>query len=204
MIPNLKGSKTEANLREALAKECEAVVEYNYYASQAVKDGYHEISDVFNETAYNEDEHAHMWIKWLAPTDDDSLPHTLVNLEASTAEEQYEGTQMYPGFAKTAKEEGFDDIAREFAGVALIEQSHNTRFNKLIDSIKNNSVYERSEPVLWQCGRCGHLQRTKAAPKKCPVCGNPQSWFRVIPETFLADAPNVPDSGTVSVSDVEK
>lgn len=193
MIPGLKGTKTEANLREALGKESLAVTEYTWYGHDAAKEGYEQINEVFLETARNESEHAHMWMKWLAPTDNDTAASTLVNLEAATAEEKYEGTEMYPGFAKTAKEEGFDEIARQFAGVALIEQSHHARYDQLIDEIRNNSVFERPEPVLWQCLRCGHLQKTKAAPKKCPVCGNPQSWFRVYPQTFLDEAPNVPD-----------
>lgn len=194
MIPELKGTKTEANLREALQKESLAVTEYGWYAHDAAKDGYQQISEVFQETASNENEHAHMWMKWLAPTDNDTPASTPVNLQAAATEEKYEGTEMYPGFAKTAKEEGFADIAREFYGVALVERSHQSRFDQLIDEIKTSSVFERPEPVLWQCMKCGHLQKTKAAPEKCPVCGNPQSWFRVYPQTFLDKAPDVPDT----------
>lgn len=181
-MESLKGTQTEKNLKEALQKECLACVEYTQYGAQALKDGYRQIMEIFNETASNENEHAHMWLKWLSP--DDEMPGTLTNLEAATAEEQFEGNEMYPGYAETARKEGFDEIARQMDGVAAIEVSHAKRFNKLIDNIKDNEVFERPEPVLWQCMKCGHLQKTKAAPEKCPVCQNPQKDFRIAPENY--------------------
>lgn len=193
MIPGLKGTKTEANLTEALQKECLAVTEYTWHAHDAAKAGYQEISEVYLDTARNESEHARMWMKWLSPTDNDTPADLLTNLVASTDEEHYEGTEMYPGFAEVAKQEGFADIAREFRGVSLIEQAHNSRFNQIINEVKTSTVFERPEPVLWQCMKCGHLQKTKAAPQKCPVCGNGQEWFRAYPVDFFDEAPNVPD-----------
>lgn len=178
----LKGSQTEKNLQEAFTKECNATVTYTLYANQARKDGYNQIEDIFLETAGNERTHATLWLKWLSP--DDHLPPTLENLEAATAEEQFEGNEMYPEYAKTAKEEGFDDIAKEFAGVAAIEVSHAKRYNKLIDNIKDDEVFERPEPVLWQCLKCGHLQKTKAAPEKCPVCQHPRAYFQIACENY--------------------
>lgn len=181
-MEGLKGTKTEANLKTALGKECLAAIEYSLFGDQAAKDGYQQIKDIFLETSGNERTHAHLWLKWLSP--DDKLPNTLVNLEASTAEEQFEGGTMYPQYAKEAKEEGFDAIAQEFAGVAEIEMSHAARFNKLIDNIKDDEVYERPEPVLWQCLVCGHLQKTKKAPEVCPVCKHPQSYFQIAARNY--------------------
>lgn len=181
-MEGLKGTKTEQNLKDAYNKECNAAITYSIYADQARKDGYNQMEDIFNETAGNERTHAQLWLKWLSP--DDKVPGTLVNLEAATAEEQFEGNEMYPEYAKTAKEEGFDAIAKELAGVAAIEVSHAKRFNKLIDNIKDNEVFERPEPVLWQCLKCGHLQLTKAAPEKCPVCQHPQAYFQIACENY--------------------
>lgn len=181
-MPDLKGTQTEKNLQEALRKECLACVEYAIYSGQALKDGYRQISDIFEVTSSNEMEHAHMWLKWLSP--DDTTPDTMTNLESSAAEEQFEGNEMYPGYAKTAREEGFEEIASEMAGVAAIEVSHAARFNKLISNMKDGEVFERPEPVLWQCMKCGHLQKTKAAPKICPVCKNPQKDFQIAPENY--------------------
>lgn len=181
-MPELKGSKTEANLKAALQAECLAAIEYSLYADQAAKDGYQQIRDIFNETSGNERTHAHLWLKWLNP--DDKLPDTLTNLESATAEEQFEGQEMYPQYAATAKEEGFDDIAREFAGVGAIEMSHAARYNALIDNIKDNEVFERPEPVMWQCLVCGHLQKTKAAPERCPVCNHPREYFQIMAHNY--------------------
>lgn len=181
-MEGLKGTKTEENLKTALQKECLASVEYSLYGDTAGKDGYQQIKDIFMETSGNERTHAHIWLKYLSP--DDKMPGTLDNLEAATAEEQYEGDDMYPKYAKVAKEEGFDDIAQEFLGVAAIEQFHNRRFNTLIDNIKSNQVFERPEPVVWQCLVCGHLQKTKAAPEKCPVCHHPQAYFQILATNY--------------------
>ena len=181
-MPELRGTQTEKNLKEALSKECTACVQYEIYAGQARKDGYKQIMNIFMETANNENEHAHMWLKWLNP--DDEIPHTLDNLKSAASEEQYEGESQYPGWAKVAKEEGFDEIARQMEGVGAIELFHMQRFEKLIDNINNNEVFERPEPVLWQCMKCGHLQKTKAAPEKCPVCGNPQADFEIACENY--------------------
>ncbi|MBE6151825.1 MAG: rubrerythrin family protein [Firmicutes bacterium] len=177
----LKGSKTEQNLMAAFAGESQARNKYSYYASRAKKDGYEQIAAIFEETANNEKEHAKMWFKLLH---DGAVPETLVNLEDAANGENYEWTDMYAGFAKVAKEEGFDHIAYLFEGVAKIEKEHEERYRKLLENIKGNVVFEKDEPVMWICRNCGHVHYGESAPKLCPVCSHPQSYFELRKENY--------------------
>ena len=172
----LKGSKTEQNLMAAFAGESQARNKYSYYASRAKKDGFEQIAAIFEETANNEKEHAKMWFKLLH---DGSVPETLVNLEDAANGENYEWTDMYAGFAKEAREEGFDKIARLFESVAKIEKEHEERYKTLLENIKNERVFNKEESVVWVCRNCGHVHVGKTAPKVCPVCNHPQSYFEM-------------------------
>ncbi len=167
-MKDLKGTKTEKCLNDAFAGESMARMKYTYYASQAKKDGYEQISAIFTETAANEKEHAELWFKWLHPGN--KVPGTMENLKDAAAGEHYETTEMYPSFAEIAKEEGFDEIARQFAGAGHVEKAHEERYNKLLSNIESGKVFEREEETIWQCRNCGHLQKGKAAPAECPVC----------------------------------
>ena len=176
-----KGTKTEENLKKALAGESEARTKYDFFASQARKDGYEQISAIFAETALNEKEHAKMWYKELhggavEPTD--------INLEAAAAGENYEWTDMYAEFAKTAREEGFEELAKKFEGVAAIEKSHEERYRKLLANIKDKKVFSRDGDAIWVCRNCGHIVIGKDAPEVCPVCNHPQAYFELKPENY--------------------
>ena len=179
-MANLKGSKTEANLLAAFAGEFQARNKYTYYASKAKKDGYVQIGDLFEETANQEKEHAKIWFKLLH----DGVGETLDNLKDAAEGENYEWTNMYPEFAKVAKEEGFDDIAALFTMVADIEKAHEERYKKLLANIEQGVVFSKDGDVLWQCFNCGHLVFSKNAPQMCPVCKHPQSYFRVKAENY--------------------
>ena len=179
-MANLKGSKTEANLLAAFAGESQARNKYTYYASKAKKDGYVQIADLFEETANQEKEHAKIWFKLLH----DGIGDTLDNLKDGAEGENYEWTNMYPEFAKVAKEEGFDDIAALFTMVADIEKAHEERYKKLLANIENGVVFSKDGDVIWQCFNCGHLVFGKNAPQMCPVCQHPQSYFRVKAENY--------------------
>jgi len=179
-MANLKGSKTEANLLAAFAGESQARNKYTFYASKAKKDGYVQIADLFEETANQEKEHAKIWFKLLH----DGIGDTLDNLKDGAEGENYEWTNMYPEFAKVAKEEGFDDIAALFTMVADIERAHEERYKKLLANIENGVVFSKDGDVLWQCFNCGHLVFGKNAPQMCPVCQHPQSYFRVKAENY--------------------
>ena len=172
----LKGSKTEQNLMTAFAGESQARNKYTYYASKAKKDGYEQIAAIFEETANNEKEHAKMWFKELHGGE---VPSTEENLLDAANGENYEWTEMYDGFAKEAREEGFDKIARLFESVAKIEKEHEERYKTLLENIKNERVYNKEESVVWVCRNCGHVHVGKAAPKVCPVCNHPQSYFEM-------------------------
>jgi len=169
----IKGSKTEANLMAAFAGESQAHTKYQYYASQAKKDGYEQIAEIFSETAKNEKEHAKLWFKALH---DGKIPSTRDNLIDAANGENYEWVDMYAEFAKTAREEGFDDIADLFDGVGAIEKHHEERYLKLIDNIDNNLVFHRAEEVIWICMNCGHVYYGTDALELCPVCKHPQSF----------------------------
>ena len=171
---NLKGTKTEANLLAAFSGESQARNKYTYYASKAKKDGYEQIAAIFEETANNEKEHAKMWFKQL---NDGQIPSTLDNLKEAASGENYEYTEMYKEFARVAKEEGFDKIAFLFEEVGKIEKHHEERFMTLIKEIEDDLVFKKGEETVWICRNCGHVFIGKEAPKTCPVCSHPQSYF---------------------------
>ena len=170
----LKGSKTEQNLMAAFAGESQARNKYSYFASKAKKDGYEQIAAIFEETANNEKEHAKMWFKLL---EGGSIKSTPENLVAAAEGENYEWTDMYAGFAETAKEEGFDHIAFLFSEVAKIEKEHEERYKKLLKNIEDELVFSNDGDTIWVCRNCGHVVVGKKAPKVCPVCEHPQSYF---------------------------
>ena len=177
---NLKGSKTEANLMAAFAGESQACVKYQYYASKAKKDGYVQIADIFEETSRNEKEHAKLWFKLLH----DGMPATTVNLADAADGENYEWTDMYEGFARVAREEGFDTIAALFDGVGKVEKEHEARYRKLLANIEGGLVFSRDGDCVWQCSNCGHIVIGKKAPEVCPVCAHPQAYFQIKPENY--------------------
>ncbi|MDO4311629.1 MAG: rubrerythrin family protein [Eubacteriales bacterium] len=177
----LKGSKTEANLRTAFAGESEARNKYTYYASKAKKDGYVQIASIFEETAANEKEHAKMWFKLLHGGE---IPSTMENLADAAAGENYEWTDMYATFAKEAKEEGFDHIAYLFEQVGEIEKEHEARYRKLIANIEGGLVFSREGDCIWQCSNCGHIVIGRKAPEVCPVCAHPKAYFQIKAENY--------------------
>ena len=170
----LKGSKTYENLMTAFAGESQARNKYTYWASKAKKDGYEQIAAIFEETANNEKEHAKMWFKLLEGGEIKTTPE---NLKAAADGENYEWTDMYDGFAKVAKEEGFDHIAFLFNEVAKIEKEHEERYRKLLKNIEDEVVFSNDGDTIWICRNCGHIVVGKNAPKVCPVCSHPQSYF---------------------------
>jgi rubrerythrin len=172
----LKGSKTEANLMTAFAGESMARTKYTYFASQAKKEGFNQIADIFMETAENEKEHAKLWFKALHGG---AVPETLVNLKEAASGENYEYTTMYKDFEAIAKKEGFKEIAAQFKKVGDIEKVHEKRFLELYENIKGGKVFKKDEAVVWKCLNCGYLHVGKAAPKECPTCNHPQSYFEV-------------------------
>ena len=180
-MAELKGSKTEANLLAAFAGESQARNKYTYYASKAKKEGYVQIAALFEETANNEKEHAKIWFKLLH---DGEIPSTPENLEDAAAGENYEWTDMYAGFAKTAKEEGFDHIAFLFESVGKIEKEHEERYRKLIANIEGGLVFSRDGDTIWQCSNCGHIIVGKKAPEVCPVCAHPKAYFQIKAENY--------------------
>lgn len=169
-----EGSKTQKNLEAAFAGESMARNKYTYYAAKAKKEGYVQISHIFEETANNEKEHAKIWYKLLHGG---AVADTLKNLEDAANGEHYEWTEMYPTFAKEAREEGFDKIAYLFESVAKIEKEHNERYSKLHDNIVNGTVFEKKEKVFWICLNCGHIFEDVKAVEICPVCTHPKSYF---------------------------
>ncbi|MEE1060473.1 MAG: rubrerythrin family protein [Ruminococcus sp.] len=176
----LKGSKTEKNLEAAFAGESMARNKYSYYASKAKKDGYVQIAAIFEETAANEKEHAKLWFKLLH----DGIAGTEINLSDAADGENYEWTDMYPTFAKEAREEGFDHIADLFEKVAEVEKEHEERYKKLLANVKGGLVFSKDEEVIWQCNNCGHICIGKKAPEVCPVCAHPQAYFQVKAENY--------------------
>ncbi len=176
----LKGSKTYENLQTAFAGESQAHTKYQYYASKARKDGYEQIADLFMETSHNEKEHAKIWFKLLH----DGVPSTPENLLDAAQGENYEWTDMYDGFAKTAKEEGFAHIAFLFEQVGKIEKEHEERYRKLLSNVKDGVVFSRDGDQIWQCANCGHIVVGKKAPEVCPVCSHPQSYFQILAKNY--------------------
>lgn len=177
---NLKGSKTEQNLATAFSGESQARNKYTYFASKAKKDGYEQIAEIFTETANNEKEHAKLWYKILAG----GIGTTEENLLSAAEGENYEWTEMYAQFAKEAREEGFDDIAAQFEGVAAVEKAHEERYRKLLANVKEGIVFSRDGDMIWECGNCGHIHFGKNAPQLCPVCKHPQGYFKIKAENY--------------------
>ena len=175
----LKGSQTEKNLMEAFAGESQARNKYTYFASVAKKEGYEQISEIFQHTADNEKEHAKMWFKELK-----GIGTTAENLLAAAEGENYEWTDMYDGFAKTAEEEGFTELSAKFRMVAAIEKTHEERYRKLLNNVEMQKVFEKSEETMWECRNCGHIVIGKKAPDVCPVCAHPRAYFEVRKENY--------------------
>lgn len=180
-MKELKGTKTEANLQAAFAGESQARNKYTYYASKAKKDGYVQIAELFEATAANEKEHAKIWFKLLHGG---AIPDTRANLLDAAEGENYEWTDMYAGFAVTAREEGFVEIAALFDQVGKIEKMHEERYRKLLANVEGGLVFSKDNDVIWECGNCGHIVIGKKAPEMCPVCKHPQSYFRVHPQNY--------------------
>ena len=175
----LKGSKTEKNLWTAFAGESQARNKYTYFASVAKKEGYEQISEIFQKTADNEKEHAKLWFKALG-----ELGDTATNLLHAAEGENYEWTDMYATFAKEAEEEGFVELAAKFRMVAAIEKSHEDRYRALLNNVEMKAVFEKSGESMWECRNCGHLVMGKKAPQVCPVCAHPQAYFEVRKENY--------------------
>ncbi len=174
MAIDFESSQTKKNLEAAFAGESQATNKYAYYASRAKKDGFVQISQIFAETSGNEREHAKLWFKYLH---DGAVPDTLTNLKDAAAGENYEWTSMYSEFARVAEEEGFKEIASKFKLVAAIEKAHEERYLKLVERIEKGEVFEREGVKVWKCLNCGHLHVGAKAPKVCPACNHPQSYF---------------------------
>ncbi|MBE7089196.1 MAG: rubrerythrin family protein [Clostridiales bacterium] len=170
----LKGSKTEKNLWEAFAGESQARNKYNYFASKAKKEGFEQIAAFFSETADNEKEHAKIWFKLL-----NGINSTAENLKAAAEGENGEWTEMYARMEKEAREEGFEQIADLFAGVAKIEKEHEERYLKLLANVNDGSVFKKNEKSVWMCRNCGHIHDGTEAPEKCPVCDHPKAYFQL-------------------------
>ena len=180
-MENIKGTKTEKNLMEAFAGESQARNKYTYYASKAKKDGYEQIAAIFEETANNEKEHAKMWFKELHGGE---VPSTMENLEDAANGENYEWTEMYAEFAKTAKEEGFDRIAYLFEEVAKIEKEHEERYLTLLQNVKDDRVFHKDGDKIWVCRNCGHVYVGKDALEVCPFCKHTQSYMEVKADNY--------------------
>jgi rubrerythrin len=177
---NLKGTKTEKNLMEAFAGESMARNKYTFFASKAKKDGYVQISKIFEETAANEKEHAEIWYKYLH----NGVASTPENLRDAAEGENYEWTDMYDRMAKEAREEGFIEIAEKFEMVGAIEREHEERYKKLLSNIMEGIVFSREGDMIWQCSNCGHIVIGPKAPEVCPVCDHPQAYFQLKAENF--------------------
>ena len=179
MANKYSGTQTEKNLEAAFAGESQARNKYTYFASVAKKEGYEQISALFLKTADNEKEHAKMWFKELS-----GIGNTAQNLEAAADGENYEWTDMYESFAKTAEEEGFEELAAKFRMVAAIEKSHEERYRALLKNVETAQVFEKSEVKVWECRNCGHIVVGTKAPDICPVCAHPQASFEVHMDNF--------------------
>lgn len=175
-MKDLKDSKTLINLMAAFAGESQARNKYTYYASKAKKEGYEQIAAIFEETANNEKEHAKMWFKLMCGGE---IQDTINNLRDAANGENYEWTDMYAEFAKIAQEEGYDEIAKMFTNVANVEKEHEQRYLKLLQNIENKEVFDKEESTVWICRNCGHIHVGKSAPKVCPTCSHPQSYFEI-------------------------
>ncbi|ERK38996.1 rubrerythrin [Segatella baroniae] len=180
-MKDLKGTKTEKNLQIAFAGESQARNKYSFYASKARKDGYEQIAALFEETAQNEKEHAKLWFKYLHGGE---IADTMTNLQDAADGENYEWTDMYANMAKEAREEGFTEIAARFDLVAAIEKHHEERYLKLLQNIKDGIVFSRDGDRIWKCRNCGHIVIGPKAPKVCPTCKHPQSFFEIDAQNY--------------------
>lgn len=178
-MADLKGTKTEQNLLAAFAGESQARNKYTYFTSVARKEGYEQIAAIFLETAEQEKEHAKLHLKLLGGIGD-----TVANLKAAAGGENHEWTSMYPEMAKAAKEEGFDEIARLFEGLARIEKDHEDRYNRLLKSSEKGAIFAKQEKVKWRCRNCGFVFEGTKAPPQCPICKHPQAYFETVPDNF--------------------
>ncbi|MBO6272708.1 rubrerythrin family protein [bacterium] len=178
-MKKLKGTKTEQNLKEAFKGESEARNKYTYFASKAKKEGYIQISKIFEETAENEREHAKVWFKII-----DKIGTTEENLRSAIKTEGYEAREMYPSFAKEAEAEGFDDIAKLFTEISEVEAEHEKRYKKLLSNIENQTVFKSEKDAEWICMNCGYVHKGKTAPKSCPACSHPQEYFALKSENY--------------------
>jgi rubrerythrin len=191
-MPSLKGTKTEKNLLTAFAGESQARNRYSYFASKARKEGYVQMSNIFEETANQEKEHAKRLFKFLeggevevaAAFPAGVIGSTLENLKASAAGERYEYTEMYPGFAAVARQEGFEEIAAVFLAIGVAEKQHEKRYNDLAANIEANRVFKREQQVAWRCQNCGYLHEGTEAPENCPACAHPQAHFELLGENW--------------------
>ena len=179
MANKYAGTQTEKNLLEAFAGESQARNKYTYFASKAKKEGYEQISALFLKTADNEKEHAKLWFKEL-----EGIGDTKQNLAAAADGENFEWTDMYEGFAKTAEEEGFPELAEKFRGVAAIEKEHEERYRALLKNVEAQEVFKKSEVKVWECRNCGHIVVGTEAPERCPVCDHPQAYFELREQNF--------------------
>lgn len=179
MATKYSGTQTEKNLEAAFAGESQARNKYTYFASKAKKEGFEQIAALFLETADNEKEHAKLWFKEL-----NGIGDTAENLAAAAEGENYEWTNMYAGFAKTAEEEGFPELAEKFRGVAAIEKRHEERYRALLHNVETAEVFKRSEVKVWECRNCGHIVVGTEAPEICPVCAHPQAYFELHKDNF--------------------
>jgi rubrerythrin len=178
-MAELKGTKTYENLQAAFGGESEARNKYTFYASQAKKDGFVQIQNIFLETAANEKEHAELWFKYFH-----GIGTTSENLADAAAGEHYEWTEMYKGFAEVARQEGFEEIAIQMDKVASVEAEHEKRYLKLKDNVDTGKVFKRDTPVKWQCGNCGFIYEGLNAVDECPACKHPQAYFQLVEENF--------------------
>jgi len=192
MAKSLKGTKTEKNLLIAFAGESQARNRYTYFASTAKKEGYEQISAIFLEIAENEKEHAKVFFKYLEGGDVEitaeypagMIKDTLTNLQAAADGEKFEWSKLYADFAKIADEEGFTEIANSFREIAKVEQFHESRYRKLIENVKNKTVFKKEKVVKWHCRNCGYIFEGTEAPKECPACRHPQSYYEVLSENY--------------------
>ena len=195
-MKSLKGTKTAENLMKSFAGECQARTRYTYHSSIAKKQGYVQISNIFMETAEQEKEHAKKFYKYLKEDFVDEMieitasypvsfhEDTMANLKAAAAGENEEWTELYPEFAKVAREEGFEAIAITFERISEVEKRHEARYNKLAKNIEEGTVFKKDEKVLWKCLNCGHIHEGEEAPKVCPTCVHPQGYFEVFVEAY--------------------
>ena len=180
-MAEIKGTKTEKNLNAAFAGESQARVKYQFYASKAKKEGYEQIAEIFQETSDNEKEHAKIWCKLLHAN---AVPDTVENLKDAIAGEEYEETEMYVKFAKEAREEGFEEIAKLFEEVGKIEAKHEERYRKLLKNVEDGMVFKADGVTVWKCRNCGYIHIGDSAPEECPVCKHPQAYFEIQAQNY--------------------